>query len=99
MPAPAEATQAAPMLAIDASWAGRSSPCLIRSTIVSAAVLPMTPDGIPVRGGEGAMTRAVGALARAGDLVRRREGDADGEDVRVADAWYVLGQSAPRHSS
>ena len=56
MPAPADATQAAPMSAIDASWAGRSAPCLIRSTMVSAAVLPMTPDGIPVRGGDGAMT-------------------------------------------
>ena len=55
-PMPAEATHAAPIRAMDASWAGWSRPCRMRSAMVSAAVFPMTPDGMPVRGGDGAMT-------------------------------------------
>ena len=60
-PVPAEATHAAPMVAIDARWAGAAG-FLMRSRMVSATVLAMTPDGMPVRGGLGVITVPLGLL-------------------------------------
>ena len=61
-PVPAEAMQAAPMEAIDASCLVVIAPLRIRSAIDSAATRPITPDGIPVRGGAGAMTVPLGEV-------------------------------------
>src|SRR5208337_219045 len=60
-PVPAEATHAAPMVAIEARWAAAAG-FLMRSRMVSATVLAMMPDGIPVRGGLGALTVPLGLL-------------------------------------
>src|SRR5487761_1953421 len=65
-PAPEDATQAAPIADIDARRAGVVGPDFTRAAIVRAAVLPMTPEGIPVRGGAGVITVPLG-------LVRGRE--------------------------
>src|SRR5664280_2887148 len=56
MPAPADAMQAAPIDAIDAVCRGAVSPRSIRSAMEWATTRPMTPDGMPVRGGAGEMT-------------------------------------------
>ena len=61
-PDPAEATQAAPISAIDADAAVAPGPPLMSSRILRIAVLPMIPDGIPVRGGEGAISVPFGDL-------------------------------------
>jgi len=60
-PVPADATQAAPMWAMDAGSAGASG-SLTRRAMVIAAALPITPDGMPVRGGAGAMRVPLGVL-------------------------------------
>src|SRR5208283_687725 len=49
-PVPADATHAAPMLAIEARCVRAVEPLVIRSRMVSATVLAIMPDGIPVRG-------------------------------------------------
>ena len=59
--APAEATQAAPISAIEAVWVGASAP-RIMSTMLLATALPIIAEGIPVRGGAGAMTVPFGLL-------------------------------------
>jgi len=61
-PVPADAMHAAPMWAIDAVWVGAVAPFVIMSAMVSAATRPMIPEGIPVRGGAGAMTVPRGLL-------------------------------------
>ena len=65
-PAPAEATQAAPMFAIEALCIGVVDPFSIISVMFLAANFPMIPDGIPVRGG-------VGVISVPLVLVRGRE--------------------------
>src|ERR1039457_4603507 len=52
--APADATQAAPISAIDAERVGRSAPPIM-SAMLRATVFPISADGIPVLGGAGAM--------------------------------------------
>ena len=54
-PDPADATQAAPISDIDADATAAPEPLLMSSRILRIAAFPMIPDGIPVRGGEGAM--------------------------------------------
>ncbi len=54
--APADATHAAPIVASDAECVGFVAPFVIMSTMLSATVRPMIPDGMPVRGGAGAIT-------------------------------------------
>src|ERR1035437_4764102 len=56
MPAPAEAMHAAPIDAMDAVCSGAVSPLSIRSAMKWATTRPMTPDGMPVRGGAGEIT-------------------------------------------
>jgi hypothetical protein len=51
---PAEATQAAPIRAIEAECVGLSAP-FIMSTMLWATALPIMADGMPVRGGAGVM--------------------------------------------
>jgi len=50
--APAEATQAAPISAIDAECVGRALPSTM-SAILRATAFPIMAEGIPVRGGVG----------------------------------------------
>ena len=52
-PVPAEAIQAAPILASDASLVGWSLFPFIMSIILYATCLAITPEGIPVLGGVG----------------------------------------------
>ena len=59
--APAEATQAAPMSAIEAVWVGAFAPPIM-STMLCATALAIIADGIPVRGGAGAITVPFGLL-------------------------------------
>ena len=61
-PDPAEATHAAPMSAIEAVRICAEVPCLIISAMLEAASFPIIPDGIPVRGGDGAMTVPLGVF-------------------------------------
>jgi len=57
--APAEATQAAPISAIEAVCVGPSAP-RIMSTTLRATVLPIIAEGMPVRGGAGATAAPLG---------------------------------------
>ena len=61
-PAPAEATQAAPISAIDAVCSGLVALPVIMSAMLCATALPMSPDGMPVRGGAGEMTVPFGLV-------------------------------------
>lgn len=51
--APADAIHAAPIFDMDAFRTGFSASPFIISTMLKATSLPITPDGIPVRGGVG----------------------------------------------
>ena len=66
---PVDATQAAPISAIDASWVGFEAP-FIMSQILMATAFPVPADGIPVRGGAGLMGvpfgELIGLLIRCG---------------------------------
>ena len=59
--APAEAMQAAPISAIDAVRVGASAPAIMSTTLLATA-LPIIAEGIPVRGGAGAITVPFGLL-------------------------------------
>ena len=77
-----------------------TAPCLIISAMLVAASFPMIPEGIPVLGGDGAMTVPLGDFRGSRDLVGRGEGDPHGEDVRERGALgRCCGQSSARHSS
>ena len=52
--APVDATQAAPIFAMDAVCVGASAP-LIMSQILLATAMAIAAEGIPVRGGAGLM--------------------------------------------
>ena len=55
------------MSAIEAVWTLPCAPCLMRCAMVCATARPMTPDGMPVRGGAGAITVPFG-LVRGRDI-------------------------------
>src|ERR1039458_8997136 len=55
-PVPAEAMHAAPIFAMEAVRSGAWSPWRMRPAMDCATIRPMTPDGIPVRGGAGEIT-------------------------------------------
>lgn len=61
-PDPAEATHAAPISDIEADATEADAPFFINSRMLKIAVLPMIPDGIPVRGGDGAINVPFGDL-------------------------------------
>ena len=57
-----EATHAAPISAIEAWCCGVFDFPLIMSAMFIAQARPMSPDGMPVRGGAGEITVPLGAL-------------------------------------
>src|SRR5487761_2143821 len=61
-PLPPDAMQAAPCSAMEAVCTLARLPFLIRSAIVSATVRPITPDGMPVRGGAGVIEVPFGVV-------------------------------------
>ena len=52
---PVDATQAAPSVASDAPWVASGRPVRIMSAIEAATTRPMIAEGMPVRGGAGAI--------------------------------------------
>src|SRR5665811_90103 len=90
---------AAPMELMEAVWVGSFAPCWIMSAMLKATWRPMTPEGMPVRGGAGEMTVPLG-------LFRGREIGCGGAKAMPTPnrlgylgVIYVRGQSAARHSS
>ena len=67
--------------------------------MVRAAVLPMTPDGMPVRGGEGAMTVPFGVLRGFEIWCGGANAMPTAKMLSKPGAMYVLGQSSAFHCS
>ena len=86
--APAEATHAAPISAIEAVCVGLSLP-RIMSAMLRATVLPIIAEGMPVRGGAAKIGVPRGLIVRPRDGVRRSERDARGEQILVRGALVV----------
>ena len=61
-PEPADATHAAPISDIEAEDTCALAPFFMSSRMLIIAVFPIIPDGIPVRGGDGAINVPLGDL-------------------------------------
>jgi len=69
------------------------------STMLNATSRAITPDGIPVRGGAGAMTVPRGLDSGLEMACGGANAIPTPKTFAYRALWYVLGQSAARHSS